>query len=228
LSGAGVDNLSFRGWAWAGKACGESGGCKNEEHGEITPRKPSSIPKFYGRAGLNTGRSVLKIDPARPPFNRLLIQAKGRLVDLMLGDLASSDAVEASCRRPPLSMTLVVAPQKPGGRDARESNCCRFRLDRDGHALERDETLWFAAGASQAAQVGLHFTIRFEGNEHSIEDRNCCCIPRTFDTVVHPLSFSPGRHYACLSQICEVPRDLGLALPQYFNQIANAHLAARD
>jgi hypothetical protein len=25
-----------------------------------------------------------------------------------------------------------------------------------------------------------------------------------------------------------MPRDLGLALPQYFNQIADAHLAARN
>jgi len=101
-------------------------------------------------------------------------------------------------------------------------------LDRDRYALQGDEAPWFAAGSRKATQVGLHFTIRFERFEHSVEDRSRCCLLRKFNAVVHPLSFSPSCHDTCLTQVCQMPGDLGLALSQNFNQIADAHLTTAN
>src|ERR1700691_373918 len=101
-------------------------------------------------------------------------------------------------------------------------------MNGDWCSQKGDEAPGLAASAAESAQVGLHLPIPFEGFEHGVEDRIHRPILRALDSVVHPLSFSPGRYHACLSQICEMPRDLGLALPHYFNQIADAHFAARD
>jgi hypothetical protein len=108
------------------------------------------------------------------------------------------------------------------------SNGDCFRLDRDGHTLEGDEALWFAAGTTEPAKVQLHFAIRFEGFKHSFEDQSRRCALRALNTVVHPLSFSPGHHHACLAQVRKMPGYLGLSLPQYFNQITDAHLTSSN
>ena len=43
---------------------------------------------------------------------------------------------------------------------------------------------------------------------------------------MHPFSFAPGSHNTCTSQISQMSRNFGLALPQYLHEIADAHFLA--
>ena len=43
---------------------------------------------------------------------------------------------------------------------------------------------------------------------------------------MHPFALAPGGHNACLAEVGEVAGDLGLALAQYLNQIADAEFVA--
>jgi hypothetical protein len=88
--------------------------------------------------------------------------------------------------------------------------------------------LWLAAGAVETREVRLHFAIRLERAKGGIEDGSGRRIFRALDSVVHPLSLSPGSHDSRFSEVGEMAGDFGLALAKDFDQIADAHFAACD
>jgi SAM-dependent methyltransferase len=88
--------------------------------------------------------------------------------------------------------------------------------------------LWLAAGPAEAREVRLHFAIRLERIKGGIEDGSRSRIFRALDSVVHPLSLSPGSHDPSFFEVGEMAGDFGLALAKDFDQIADAHFAACD
>lgn len=51
-------------------------------------------------------------------------------------------------------------------------------------------------------------------------------ILRRHNPVVHPLSLTPRGNHAGTPQVGQMPRNLGLTLPEYLNEIADTEFAA--
>jgi hypothetical protein len=51
-------------------------------------------------------------------------------------------------------------------------------------------------------------------------------VGRHSDFVVHPFAFTPRSHNARTTQICQMARDLGLALREDLNEVTDADLPA--
>jgi hypothetical protein len=97
-----------------------------------------------------------------------------------------------------------------------------------GGALESDEAVGLAAGAGEAFAIGLEFGVATDGVEDGGEDGGGDGIARADEAVVHPLPFPAGGDDAGFAEICEVAGDLGLALAEDFDEVADAELATGD
>jgi hypothetical protein len=93
-------------------------------------------------------------------------------------------------------------------------------------ALKGDEALRLAAGFAKPGEVGLHLAVGCEGLERGVEDGGGAMVQGPLNAVVHPLAVAAGADDAGVAQIGQMPRNLGLALLENFNEVADADLAA--
>lgn len=70
----------------------------------------------------------------------------------------------------------------------------------------------------------MHFGVLREFCQYRFQNRVRRSIVRTLDAIVHPLSLTPRTHDACISQIREMPRNLGLSLFEDFYEVADTDL----
>ncbi len=91
-------------------------------------------------------------------------------------------------------------------------------------SLERGNFLRNAAGSVKTAQVRLHSFLFSNHRERLTKNLRCADVGRHNNSVVHPFAFTAGRHDPRPPQIRKMPRNLGLALPKYLDEIANANL----
>lgn len=83
-----------------------------------------------------------------------------------------------------------------------------------------------AAGAVEAGEVGLRARLAAEDGERFLKDAGGGEVAGLGDAVMHPLAFAAGFHEAGAAQIGKVAGDLGLALAQDLDEIADADFAA--
>lgn len=95
--------------------------------------------------------------------------------------------------------------------------------DRSG--AEGDEAFGGAGGAFETGEVALHFEVGLEGAEGSVKDGSGAVISRMENAVVHPLALAAGADDAGVAQIGEVAGDLGLALAEDLDELADADFA---
>jgi hypothetical protein len=112
--------------------------------------------------------------------------------------------------------------------DARSAGCAidRFDCDRQRRTVEGRQSLWGAAGSVESRKVGLHRLIFTEHRDRFDEDARGARMLRRNDAVVHPFPFAASSDDARTSQIGQVPRNLGLALPKDLHEITDAHFLA--
>jgi len=85
-----------------------------------------------------------------------------------------------------------------------------------------------AAGPVEAGAVGLQGAIGAECGERGLEQSGGFGRGGHLEAIVHPLAFAACADEACAAQVGEVARDLGLALAQHIDEIADADLAVID
>ena len=102
----------------------------------------------------------------------------------------------------------------------------RCNKNRPGSALWNNEPLRSAAGAVEFGQIGLHPLVGAQRSQNSVEDGCGGGIGGRADAVVHPLAFAARGNDAGLAQVGQVARDLGLALAENLDKMADADLAA--
>lgn len=102
------------------------------------------------------------------------------------------------------------------------------RLNRRRHwrSVQSGNLLWHTAGSVQPVEVRLHPFVFPESSERFSKDFGSSDISGSFDLIVHPLSLASRCNDAGTSQICQVTRNLGLALPENLDEVADAHLSA--
>jgi len=100
------------------------------------------------------------------------------------------------------------------------------RLDRyrEGRSFERGNLQRGAAGFAEARQVCLHRLLFPDNRESFAQDAGCSRMRRDNDFVVHPLTLPSRSHDAGPPQIRQMPRNLGLALSEDLDEIADANL----
>ena len=101
-------------------------------------------------------------------------------------------------------------------------------MEADGSwsAFEGYEALGLTAGVGQCGQIGAHLAVSVEGAERGVEDGGGSGIGWGLDRVVHPFPFAAGGDDAGIAQVSQVAGDLGLALPEDLDEIADADFAA--
>jgi len=100
------------------------------------------------------------------------------------------------------------------------------KADGDGGALESHELFGAAAGFSKLHEVCLHLAIGGESGQGRVEDCGGAAIGGALDAVVNPFPFAPGAYDAGVTQVSEMARNLGLALAEDFDKVADADFAA--
>jgi hypothetical protein len=97
------------------------------------------------------------------------------------------------------------------------------RLDRNRQRrpFERGNLLWSTAGLAKTGQIRLHRLLLPNDCERFAKDPGCAGVRRNSDPVVHPFALPAGSHHARPPQICEMARNLGLALSKYLDEITD-------
>lgn len=83
----------------------------------------------------------------------------------------------------------------------------------------------FATGAAKPGEVLLHGGVVVEGVKGGFEDGLCAGVGGSLNAIVHPLAVAAGGDDACVAEVGEVAGDLGLALAEDFDEVADADLA---
>lgn len=81
-----------------------------------------------------------------------------------------------------------------------------------------------AAHLNKARSVTPHFAIISEPFPDILENLRCSPIARLNDSIVHPLALSTRSNDSRTSEVCQMPRDLGLMCLEDFDEITYAHL----
>ena len=95
-------------------------------------------------------------------------------------------------------------------------------------ALKGDEALRGVAGDRQAGQIGLHLPVGAERGESRAENGCNSGVGGLNDAVVHPFALAAGADDARPAEIGKMARNLGLALREDLDEIADAKLPAGD
>ena len=102
----------------------------------------------------------------------------------------------------------------------------RVDASRPRRALEQINPLRRAAGSVQPGEVGLHPFVLPERKQRLAKNTCCARTGRHRDFIVHPFTVAPGDNNARAPQIREMARNLGLALVQNLDEIADTHLSS--
>lgn len=93
-------------------------------------------------------------------------------------------------------------------------------------SVQRCQFLRRTACFVQSAEIRLHCSIFPEDCERFFQELRCTGIQGNHNPVVHPFPFTPSGNDACTTQISEMPGNLGLALPENLDEVADADLSA--
>lgn len=88
-------------------------------------------------------------------------------------------------------------------------------------SLQSRELLRSTTGFTQLRPVSLHRFLISEGLQDLLQDPGCALVWWHDDAVMHPLAVPPGRYYAGVSQVRQVPGNLWLRLTQNLHKIAD-------
>ena len=97
--------------------------------------------------------------------------------------------------------------------------------NRQRRTFDRGAPRRSAADFAETRQVCLHSFFLPDNRDNFAKDPGCALIRRHNGPVMHPFAFAARGYHACPSQICKVTGNLGLALPQDLNEIADAEFA---
>jgi len=95
-------------------------------------------------------------------------------------------------------------------------------------ALKQHKLLRRATDGTQPGDIPLHLRLFPQVPERLAQNIRGNFVTRHCEPVVHPLPFAPGSRNSRLAQVRQVARNLGLARPQDFHEVANANFAVRN
>jgi len=84
----------------------------------------------------------------------------------------------------------------------------------------------FTTGFAEPTEVRLHPLVMSKRCQCLAENLDRAGVAGNDNSVVHPLSLAPRGNHTGAPQICQVTRNLGLALPENLDEVANAHFPA--
>lgn len=145
----------------------------------------------------------------------------------------------ACCGRYLLILMVKMLTRKTprvGGlfRTARRSSLTPNSAGRAAHSFNRNgqrrafEARHFARSAARSAesrQISLQVFLFPERRQRFPQNLRSARVRGDNDPVVHPFALAPRSYHTRPTEISEVPRDLRLALPENFDEIADADLA---
>ena len=92
--------------------------------------------------------------------------------------------------------------------------------------MKGDEALRLTAGAGEFVEVALKLAVVAKRLKALAEEAGDDGRERGVDPVVHPLAVPPGEHQAAAAKVSQMAGDLGLALRENFDEVADADLTA--
>jgi hypothetical protein len=101
----------------------------------------------------------------------------------------------------------------------------RRALDRQRSSIQSRGSLWRATRLVESRELCLHGFFSAQNREHLRKHLRCPRVPRRHDAIVHPFAIASRLHDPSLAKVGKMTRNLGLALPQNFHEIAHAHFA---
>jgi len=97
--------------------------------------------------------------------------------------------------------------------------------NRAGSTFRQNEFLLYATGAVEPGQVGPHLLVSAKRSQHGGQNGCGGGIGRRTDAVMHPFALAPRGNDAGFAQVGEMAGDLGLALTEDLDKVADADLA---